>query len=147
MAVNVHLHATHRQFTQGSEVVAVEGRTVGECLNHLIKQFPGMEKALFAKKDKLLNTVEVYVNHASAYPNELAKPVKDGDEIHLIMLLAIVIVNRRCGGEKRPLGLLTGILLFGYFSMRFIIEFFNHIQQNLQLKNNLENFYDKSIEH
>jgi len=88
MPVNIHIHATHRQFTNGLEVVAVEGTTVGECLNQLIKQFPGMEKALFVKKDKLLNTVEVYVNHASAYPNELAKPVKDGDEIHLIIMLA-----------------------------------------------------------
>ena len=88
MSVRVHLHTTHRQFTNGSEVVAVEGNTVGECLNHLIKQFPGMGKALFAKKDKLLNIVEVYVNHVSAYPNELAKPVKDGDEIHLVLMLA-----------------------------------------------------------
>ena len=50
MAVRVHIHATHRQFTNGMEVVATAGNTVGECLNHLIKQFPGMEKALFAKK-------------------------------------------------------------------------------------------------
>jgi len=88
MAVRVHIHATHRQFTNGMEVVATTGNTVGECLNHLIKQFPGMGKALFAKKDKLLNIVEVYVNHASAYPNELAKPVKDDDEIHLVLMLA-----------------------------------------------------------
>jgi molybdopterin converting factor small subunit len=88
MPVNVHIHKTHRQFTNGLEVVAVEGRTVGECLNQLIKQFPGMEKALFAKKDKLLNVVEVFVNHTSAYPNELVKPVKDGDEIHLVVMLA-----------------------------------------------------------
>jgi molybdopterin converting factor small subunit len=88
MAVKVHIHRTHRQFTNGLEVVAVEGNTVGECLNQLIKQFPGMEKALFAKKDKLLNIVEVYVNHASAYPNELVKPVKDADEIHLVIMLA-----------------------------------------------------------
>ncbi len=88
MPVNVHIHITHRQFTNGLEVVAVEGNTVGECLNHLIKQFPGMEKALFAKKDKLLNVVEVFVNHATAYPNELTKPVKDGDEINLLVMLA-----------------------------------------------------------
>ncbi len=88
MSVKVHLHATHRQFTNGQEVVGAEGNTVGECLNHLVKQFPGMEKALFAKKDKLLNMVEVYLNHASAYPNELLKPVKDGDEIHLVIMLA-----------------------------------------------------------
>ncbi|OGP65863.1 MAG: ThiS family protein [Deltaproteobacteria bacterium RBG_13_53_10] len=88
MSVNVHIHTTHRQFTNGQEVVTVEGNTVGECLDHLLKQFPGMEKALFSKKNKLLNIVEVYVNHASAYPNELAKPVKDGDNIHLVLMLA-----------------------------------------------------------
>ena len=88
MPVKVHIHITHRQFTNGLEVVAVEGNTVGECLNHLIKQFPGLEKALFAKKDKLLNVVEVFVNHATAYPNELTKSVKDGDEINLLVMLA-----------------------------------------------------------
>jgi molybdopterin converting factor small subunit len=88
MAAKVHIHTTHRQFTNGLEVVSVEGSTVGECLRHLIQQFPGMEKALFAKKDKLLNIVEIYVNHATAYPNELVKPVEDGDAIHLIVMLA-----------------------------------------------------------
>ncbi len=88
MPVKVHIHTTHRQFTNGLEVVPVEGNTVGQCLIHLVKQFPGMEKALFAKKDKLLNVVEVYVNHTTAHPNELAKPVKDGDEIHLLVMLA-----------------------------------------------------------
>ena len=87
MAVNVNIHKTHRQFTDGAEVVAVEGKTVGECLTYLIKQYPGMEKALFAKKDKLHNNVEIYLNHATAYPNELAKPVKEGDEIHLVIML------------------------------------------------------------
>jgi molybdopterin converting factor small subunit len=88
MSVNIHIHKTHRQFTNGVEVVAVEGRTVGECLSQLINQFPGMEKAIFAQKDKLLNVVEVFVNHNSAYPNELVKPVKDGDDIHLVVMLA-----------------------------------------------------------
>ena len=88
MAVRVHIHKTHRQFTNGMEVVETAGRTVGECLSDLIRRFPGMEKAIFAKKDKLLNIVEVYLNHSSAYPNELAKPVKDGDEIHLVLMLA-----------------------------------------------------------
>jgi molybdopterin converting factor small subunit len=88
MSVKVHIHTTHRQYTNGLEVVEVKGNTVGECLNHLAQQFPAMEKALFAKKDKLHNTVEVYVNHATAYPDELMKAVKDGDEIHLVVMLA-----------------------------------------------------------
>ena len=88
MSVKVHIHTTHRQFTNGLKVVSLEGGTVGECLNQLIKQFPGMEKALFAKKDLLLKNVEIYLNRESAYPNELVKPVKDGDEIHLVVMLA-----------------------------------------------------------
>ena len=88
MPVKLHIHPTHRQFTNGLEVVEVEGNTVGECLNQLVTQFPGMEKALFAKKDKLRNVVEVFVNHSTAFPNELTKPVKDGDDITLLVLLA-----------------------------------------------------------
>ena len=88
MPVTVHIHKTHRQFTNGLEVVAVEGKTVGECLRQLSRQFPGMEKALFAGKEKLQNNVEIFVNDVTAYPNELVKPVKDGDEIHLVVMLA-----------------------------------------------------------
>lgn len=88
MAIKIHVHTTHRQFTQGAEIVEVEGQTVGECLNHLIQQYPAMEKALFAQKGKLHNHVEIYLNHKSAYPNELLKPVRDGDEIHLVLMLA-----------------------------------------------------------
>ncbi len=88
MAVKVHIHATHRRFTNGLDVVETEGNTVGECLGHLVKKFPEMEKALFAQRKRLLNIVEVYVNHASAYPNELDKAVREGDEIHLVLMLA-----------------------------------------------------------
>lgn len=88
MSVNVHIHTTHRQFTNGLKVVSLEGNTVGECLGQLINQYPGMEKALFAKTDQLHRNVEVYLNQESAYPNELAKPVKDGDQIHLVVMLA-----------------------------------------------------------
>lgn len=88
MSVKVNIHRTHRVHTNGLEAVEVEGRTVGECINHLIEQYPGMREGLFDKKGKLLNVVEVYVNSESAYPDELAKSVKDGDEIHLILMLA-----------------------------------------------------------
>jgi len=88
MPVTVHIHKTHRQFTNGLEVVAVEGKTVGECLSQLSRKFPGMEKVLFARKDKLQNNVEIFINNTTAYPNELIKPVEDGDEIHLVVMLA-----------------------------------------------------------
>jgi len=88
MSVKVHLHLTLRQFTNGREVVEAEGKTVGECLRHVVKQFPALESSLFDKKGKLNHIVEVYLNLQSTYPDELAKRVKDGDEIHVTMMLA-----------------------------------------------------------
>ena len=69
-------------------MVEVEGKTVRDCLDRLIEQFPALKEILFDKKGRLLNIMEVYVNMESAYPEELAKKVKDGDEIHITMMLA-----------------------------------------------------------
>jgi len=88
VSVKVHLHLTLRRFANGQETVDVEGNTVGECLKELVKKFPDMGSSLFDKKGRLLNVVELYVNMESAYPDELAKPVKDGDDIHLTLMLA-----------------------------------------------------------
>ncbi|MBL7225781.1 MAG: ThiS family protein [Desulfobacteraceae bacterium] len=88
MSINVNIHRTHRQLTDGLDSVEVEGNSVGDCLDDLVRQFPDMGNALFDKKSKLLNAVEIYINQKSAYPDELVKPVKDGDDIHITLMLA-----------------------------------------------------------
>jgi len=88
VSVKVHIHLTLRRFTNGQELVEVEGETVGECLRDLVRKFPEIESSVFDKKGNLLNIVEIYVNLESAYPDELGKQVKDGDDIHLTLMLA-----------------------------------------------------------
>ena len=88
MSIKVSIHKTHRQFTDGLDIVEVEGNSVGNCLDDLIRQFPDMENALFDKKGKLLNAIEIYINLKSAYPDELVKPVQDGGDIHITLMLA-----------------------------------------------------------
>jgi sulfur-carrier protein len=88
MAIQINLHKTHRQYTGGKEFVDVEGKTVGECLKDLIRRYPPLGKEVFSKDGKLSGIVEVYLNGATAYPDELAKPVKDGDKIQLVYFLA-----------------------------------------------------------
>lgn len=88
MSVKINLHKTHRQYTNGQEIVEVNGNNVGECLKELVKQYPDLKNEIFDKKGKLLSVLEIYLNGASAYPDELAKNVKDGDEIHLLVMLA-----------------------------------------------------------
>lgn len=88
MSVKVHVHKTHRQYTNGEMAIDVEGTTVGECLKNVGKKYPQMMKHIFTSKGKLNSLFEIYVNAQSAYPDELAKRVKDGDEIHITLLLS-----------------------------------------------------------
>ena len=88
MSIKINIHKTHRQFTNGLDIVEVDGNTVGACLDNLVKQFPDMGKVLFNKKGKLVNVIEIYLNLKSAYPDELAKQVKNGDNIHITLMIA-----------------------------------------------------------
>jgi hypothetical protein len=46
-----------------------------------------MKTRLFDKKGKFLNYVDIYVNLESSYPEELTKPVKDGDELSITIII------------------------------------------------------------
>jgi len=70
------------------EVVEVRGSTVGGCINHLIDQFPFMKNQLFIETGRLYENVIISVNGESAYPEQLAKPVKDGDEINIVFMVS-----------------------------------------------------------
>jgi len=88
VSVKVYIHKTHRQYTDGNEVVETKGFTVGECLKDLVRQYPGIGGSLYGKKGGLNPLLEIYVNAESAYPDEMAKRVKDGDSIHITLMLS-----------------------------------------------------------
>jgi len=87
VSVKVHIFHNLKHLTNGVDAVEVEGSTVGECLNHLVKQFPGAKKGLLQESGEKIDFLEIYINRESAYPNELSTPVKDGDEIQLTYLI------------------------------------------------------------
>jgi molybdopterin converting factor small subunit len=87
LTIKISLHKTHRQYTDGKEIVEVEGKTVAECLKDLVKKYPPLEHEIF-KNGKLNSLIEIYIDGASAYPNEMTKPVKDGDKIDLVYILS-----------------------------------------------------------
>ena len=87
MSIEVNIPPTLARYTNNQQVARVNGSTVGECLDHLVEQFPDLKQALFDKGGRVHRYIDVYVNGESAYPEELAKPVKDGDELHIVMLV------------------------------------------------------------
>jgi len=87
VSVKINIHPFFYHLTNNQAIVKVNGSTVGQCLDDLVKQFPETKKKLFNKNGKLLNYVDIYVNLESSYPQELAKPVKDGDELHITFMI------------------------------------------------------------
>lgn len=88
MSVKININPLLYQYTNEQKIAEVNGDTVGQCLDHLVEQFPDIRKAIFDKNGKLLNYIDIYVNRESAYPEELAKPVKEGDELHIVITIA-----------------------------------------------------------
>jgi molybdopterin synthase sulfur carrier subunit len=88
MSVRIDIPPLLRYLTDGATTAKVKGSTVGDCLNHFVKQYPKTKRRLFDKDGKLLRYVEVYVNKVTTYPEELAKPVNDGDEISIVYLIS-----------------------------------------------------------
>jgi len=87
MSIKINIPSYMRSFTSNMRVVEVNGSTVGKCLSHLVKQFPGMKKQLFSKNGNLFENIVISVNGESAYPEQLTKPVKDGDELNIVVII------------------------------------------------------------
>ncbi|MBC8442050.1 MAG: MoaD/ThiS family protein [Deltaproteobacteria bacterium] len=88
MSVKIHVHVTHRRHTNGQKTIDVQGNSVKEALNNFVTLHPGMKHELFDKNGGLRHYIEIYLNNESAYPGELNRPVKKGDEIQIITFLA-----------------------------------------------------------
>ena len=84
MSVTVNIPSGLQDCTNGQAIVEVNGNTVGQCLDELVKQFPSIEKELFDNKGELLSYVHVYVNLENSYPQGLGKLVADGDQFDIV---------------------------------------------------------------
>ncbi len=89
MSVKINIPSHWQAFSGNKSVVEVSGcSTVGDCLSSLVERFPALQKILFDKDGKLFGDLGIYVNRKDAYPEDLAKPVKDGDELHIPSVIA-----------------------------------------------------------
>ena len=69
--------------------VEVSGATVGEALDSLIEQFPGLKEQILTEDGTLNRFVNVYVNGRDVrYEQELATAVGESDEVILLPAMA-----------------------------------------------------------
>jgi molybdopterin converting factor small subunit len=86
MSVTINLVAYFQPYAGNKESVEVKGKTIGECLNNLIKQYPSMKKMLFDKDGKMHPFLTIFIDNEIAY-DALDKPVKDGSKFHILYII------------------------------------------------------------
>ena len=87
MSIEVNISPYFTPYTNQQKVVQVQGSTVGECLDDLVKQFPALKKVLLDKKGKLYHSYDIFINGESVYPKAQAAPVKDGDKLNIVWII------------------------------------------------------------
>ena len=85
MSIKLNLPPVLSYYTNNQQLPEVNGNTVGECLDHLTKQYPDIKRVMYTEDGKVASFFDVYVNGKDAYPDGLSRPVKDGDELSIIL--------------------------------------------------------------
>ena len=88
MSVQVRLHQYFQEMADGQEVVEGEGANVRELIDNLDSKFPGMKDHLLDRRGRLQGFVELFVNSDVVYPEGTSRPVKDGDVVEILMIVA-----------------------------------------------------------
>ena len=89
MSVDIRVPTVLRSQTGGQAVVQAQGSTIGEVLQSLVGQYPGVEGQVFNEDGSLHRFVNVYVNDDDVrYLSALETPVKDGDEVSILPAVA-----------------------------------------------------------
>ena len=86
MSIKLYVRGGLSIIAKGKLLFEVDGKTVGECLNHLVSLVPGMKEVLFYETREALalrSRIQVQVNEEIVDTEGLAKEVNDGDEIHI----------------------------------------------------------------
>lgn len=87
MSTKINIPAYLQPYVGGNEAVEVPGGTVAECLDHLVEQHPGMSTMLYTQEGRLFDYVSIYVNGEFAQADDLARPVRNGDELHILYII------------------------------------------------------------
>jgi MoaD family protein len=88
MAIKIQIPTPMRPHTENQSVVEVNGATVEAVLAELGKKFPAIQAKLF-DNGRVRQYVNLYLNDEDIrYLDNLATPVKDGDELAIIPAVA-----------------------------------------------------------
>ncbi|HET7174189.1 MAG TPA: MoaD/ThiS family protein [Nocardioidaceae bacterium] len=89
MSVKVRVPTILRTYTGGESEVTAEGGALGELLNHLDSDYPGIKGRIVDEQGVLRRFINVYVgNDDVRFLQGLDTPVPDGAEVSVIPAVA-----------------------------------------------------------
>ena len=83
MTVEINIPAFLQPLTGGVSLIKVNGRTLGECLDGLVEQFPGLRSRLYTENNTLHKGINIFINGEGTHHGDLTIPLDDGDKIHI----------------------------------------------------------------
>jgi hypothetical protein len=87
MSIDIEFSSVFSRYTNNQTDIKAEGKTVGECLRDIARQYPEFGSLILDKNGGLSPTFDVFVNGDSVYPHTMTYPVKDGDRLNIVMLI------------------------------------------------------------
>jgi MoaD family protein len=89
MAIQVRIPTILRKHTGGARSVEAKGSTVGEVIDHLDEQHPGLRDAIIAGGGEIHRFINIYLNDEDVrFSGSLATPVSDGDVVSILPAVA-----------------------------------------------------------
>lgn len=89
MKVTVRIPTALRRFAGGAEEVAATGKTVGEVVDDLDRQFPGFKEKICDSHGRVQRFVNLYVNGDDIrFLGNLDTEVNDGDVVMVVPAIA-----------------------------------------------------------
>ena len=89
VSISVRIPAPLRSLTGGNALASGGGANVGECIEQLEGQYPGIKERLCDESGELRRFTNIYVNGEDIrFLSGLATPIKDGDELSIVPAVA-----------------------------------------------------------
>ena len=89
MPVMVRIPTPLRSITKGSAEVQAKGDTVGDVMQDLERQFPGLRDRLMDDKGDLRRFINLYVNDEDVrFLQSLKTTLKEGDTVSIVPAIA-----------------------------------------------------------
>ncbi len=85
MSIRIKIGEILQRFVDNKDTVEVQGKTVAECLEDLVRQYPETKQWLFDQNGILM--ILILCNGETVYQKDLKRRVKDGDELTLTMIV------------------------------------------------------------